>query len=93
MADIEVLSADMRDGRINNLTIRFKGNLERKIDRDKTLLYLREGHSLIPVHGHGHQIERGPGLLCIEVEGEAFVRSDTTSEASDQIHFPGHHSH
>lgn len=91
MADIEVVSAQVSNGRLNGMKIRFKGNLERELDRDTVLRWLREGHSLIPVVGHGHHVHRGPCLELVEVDGEAFVRTDRRGEAVDEVTFPGHH--
>ena len=91
MADIEVVGAEVRDGRLNSLKVRFKGNLHRQLDRDTVLQWLYEGHSLIPVAGHGHHVHRGPGLERVEVDGEPYVRTDRRLEATDTIHFP--HAH
>lgn len=91
MADIEVVHAEVKDGRLNALKIRFKGNLERQVDRDTVLQWLYEGHSLIPVSGHGHHVHRAPCLERVEVDGEVYVRCDTRAEAADAIVFPGHH--
>ena len=62
MADIEVLGADVRDGRVTTLEVRIKGTSPRRIDRDTALSWLRGGHSLIPVAGHGHHVHRGAAI-------------------------------
>lgn len=94
MADIDVLSADIQGGRLSRLKIRFKGNLLREIDRDTALDWLYQGHSLIPVAGHGHHVSRAACLERVEVDGEWFVRSDTRKVAEDAVSFPhGHGGH
>lgn len=85
MADIEVYGAEVKDGRVHSLSVRFKGNLERKIDRDTALTWLGEGHSLIPVVGHGHHISRGWALEKVEIEGESWIRCDFDQEAADHV--------
>lgn len=93
MADIDVLSADIQGGRLSKLKIRFKGNLSREIDRDTALDWLYQGHSLIPVAGHGHHVSRAACLERVEVDGEWFVRTDTQKINQDEIHFPASHGH
>lgn len=90
MADIEVLGADVRDGRVVTLTVRFKNATPRTIDRDTALHWLAEGHSLIPVHGHGHALHRGHAIERVEVGEDAFLRTDTRQEPSDHLHLVGH---
>jgi hypothetical protein len=91
MADIEVLKADMQGGRLTSLETRFKGTEPRRIDRATALLWLREGHSLIPVAGHGHDLHRGGAIEGIEVDGEVYLRTDTKPVAADEVHFPHGH--
>lgn len=88
MADIEVLSAEVRDGRVATLEVHIKGTPPRKIDRDTALNWLRGGHSLIPVSGHGHHVNRGGAIERVEVEDAEYLRTDTRPAASDEIHFP-----
>lgn len=90
MADIDVLSADLTDGRITRLQVRIKNADTRTIDRAAALAWLREGHSLVPVAGHGHHVHRGGALLTLELDGEEYIRTDTRREASDSVHFPTH---
>lgn len=87
MADIEVLSADIQGGRVSRIKLRFKGNLLREIDRDTALDWLYQGHSLIPVGGHGHHVHRAPAIERVEVDGGYYLRTDTQKIAQDEIHF------
>ena len=91
MADIEVIEARIDGGRVSSLKVRFKGNLERNIDRDTALDWLYQGHYLIPVHGHGHHLHRAPALERVEVEEAWYIRSDTQKEAVDEVRFSGGH--
>lgn len=91
MADVEVLSAEQSGGRVSTLQVKFKNAAPRSIDRDTAVAWLRDGHSLIPVAGHGHDVVRGASVLLAEVGEELFLRTDTKAEAADHIHFPGHH--
>lgn len=91
MADIDVLSADLQSGTIQTLKVCFKNASPRTIDRATALAWLRAGHSLIPVSGHGHHATRGPALERVEVDGADFVRTDTHAVAADAVHFAGGH--
>jgi len=91
MADIDVVGAEVKQGRVNSLSVRFKGNLTRTIDRDTALHWLAEGHSLVPVAGHGHHLHRGQALERVEVEGEVYIRGDFSLEAADFVGFPKAH--
>lgn len=93
MADIDVLSADLQSGRLQSLKVSFKNASPRTIDRATALHWLREGHSLIPVSGHGHHVTRGTALERVEVDGAEYVRTDTQAVAQDDIHFAGGHGH
>ena len=88
MADIEVLHADVQNGRVTTLEVRIHGTSARRIDRDTALAWLRGGHSLIPVAGHGHHVHRGGAIERIEIEEAEFLRTDTRPTAADEIHFP-----
>lgn len=90
MADIDVLHAHVSDGRIHTLEVRFKNSEPRTIDRALALQWAAEGHSLIPVAGHGYHVTRGHALSLVEVGDDHFLRTDTRAEASDSVHFPGH---
>lgn len=87
MADIDILAADLRDGRVQSLTVRFKNAAPRKIDRATALHWLAEGHSLIPVSGHGHEVHRGHCLERVELGDTFFLRTDTAGVAADQVTF------
>jgi hypothetical protein len=93
MADVEVLSADMADGRVTGLRVRFKQTAERTIDRATALAWLADGHSLIACSGAGHHPLRGRSIERVEVDGEPFLRSDTLQEAVDALVFPAAHGH
>lgn len=90
MADIDILHADMNGDRIQQLEVRIQNTRARHIDRATAVTWAREGHSLIPVHGHGHDVARGHALTLIEVGDDVYLRTDTRAEASDSVHFPGH---
>jgi hypothetical protein len=87
MAYIDVLSADVKSGRLQALTICFKNASPRTIDRETALGWLREGHSMLPVHGHGHDVHRGAALERVEVDGVDFIRTDTRAVAADDVSF------
>lgn len=91
MADIDVLAAEVAGGKLSRLQVQFKNAAPRSIDREKAVTWLREGHSMIPVSGHGHDVHRGGALQLIEIDGEAYVRTDTKLVAADDVHFPHGH--
>ena len=91
MADIDILHATVTDGRIQSLEIRFKNAGKRSITRDVALAWAREGHSLIPVAGHGHDVARGHALSLIELGEDGFLRTDTRAEGADLVEFPHGH--
>ena len=93
MADIDVLQADLTSGRVHSLTVCFKNASPRAIDRETALRWLKEGHSLIPVSGHGHHVTRGHALHRVEVDGADYVRTDTKAVAADDVCFDGHAGH
>ncbi len=90
MADIEILHAELANSRIQKLEVRVANATTRQIDRETALAWARDGHSLIPIHGHGHDVSRGHALTAIEVGEELFLRTDTRAEASDVVDFPAH---
>jgi len=91
MADIEVTAVNLTGGRVQTLQIQFKRSAARTIDRATALGYLREGHSLIPVSGHGYHVTRGGAIERVEVDGEEYLRTDTRVVAADEVHLP--HAH
>jgi hypothetical protein len=91
MADVEVLAADVADGRVRSMRVRFKNAPERTIDRDTALKWLSDGHSLITYAGHGHHAVRGHALQKIEIGDDAFIRTDTAPKAEDHLEFPHGH--
>ena len=90
MADIDILHAHLNAGRIQTLEVRFKNAEARTVTRETALTWAREGHSLIPLAGHGHHVTRGHALSAIEVGEEVFLRTDTRADANDCVDFPGH---
>lgn len=90
MADIDILHAHLTAGRIQTLEVRFKNTEARTVNRETALSWARDGHSLIPIAGHGHHVSRGHALSALEVGGEVFLRTDTRAETSDCVDFPGH---
>lgn len=91
MADVEVIGAELSNGRVTSLKVRFKRTAERTIDRATALSWLAEGHSLITYAGPAHHGERGHAVERIEIDGEAFLRTDTKPEPKDELHFPAAH--
>ena len=91
MADVEVVGAELSDGRVKTLQVRFKRTAERTIDRATALAWLAEGHSLLTYAGPAHHGERGHAIERIEVEGEAYLRTDTRPVARDELTFPADH--
>lgn len=91
MADVEVVGADLVDGRVRTLKVRFKRTPERVIERGTALAWLAEGHSLITYAGPAHHAERGYAIERVEVDGEPYLRTDTKLEAKDELHFPAAH--
>ncbi len=88
MADVEVVGAELAEGRVKSLRVRFKRTAERVIDRATALAWLAEGHSLITYAGPAHHGERGYAVERVEVDGEWYLRTDTKLEAKDDLHFP-----
>ena len=91
MADVEVVGAEMADGRVKTLRVRFKHTSERVIDRATGLAWLADGHSLLTYAGPAHHGERGYAIERIEVDGEWYMRTDTKPVAQDELHFPAAH--
>lgn len=91
MADVEVVGAQIADGRVKTLRVRFKRTTEREIDRATALAWLKDGHSLLTYAGPSHHGERGLAIERIEVDGEDFLRTDTNPIAQDELHFPAAH--
>lgn len=90
MADVEVHGAEIADGRIRSLKVRFKNADERTVDRATALRWIEDGHSLVVCSGHGHHVHRGGSIVRVEVGEEPFLRTDTKPEASDAVAFPAH---
>lgn len=88
MAEIEILTADVTGGRIQSLQVRIHNASTRTIDRATALLWAREGHTLIPIAGHGHDVVRGAALSLVEVGEEEYLRTDTKAKADDVVNFP-----
>lgn len=93
MADVEVVGADLADGRVKSLKVRFKHTAERTIDRETAVRWLADGHSLFTWAGPSHHGTRGKAIELVEVDGEAFVRTDTQPVATDELVFPSAHAH
>ncbi|MDP2304480.1 MAG: hypothetical protein Q8P18_00465 [Pseudomonadota bacterium] len=91
MADVEVVGAEIADGRVKTLRVRFKHTPERVIDRATGLAWLADGHSLLTYAGPAHHAERGHAIERVEVDGEAFLRTDTKPIAMDELRFPTAH--
>lgn len=91
MADVEVVGAELSDGKVKSLRVRFKRAAERTIDRATALAWLAEGHSLLTYAGPAHHPERGYAVERVEVDGEPYLRTDTTAEAKDDLRFPAAH--
>ena len=91
MADIEVTAATVQAGRVQSLQVQFKRSAARTIDRTTALGWLREGHTLIPISGHGYHVHRGGAIERVEVDGEEYLRTDTRAVAEDEIRLPHGH--
>ena len=91
MADVEVVGAEIADGRVTSLRVRFKHTTERVIDRATGLAWLAEGHSLLTYAGPSHHAERGYAIERVEVDGEPYMRTDTNPVAKDELRFPAAH--
>lgn len=90
MAEIEILHANLANGRIEKLEVRILNAAKREINRETALAWAREGHSMIPVAGHGHDVSRGAGLSLVEVGEDVYLRTDTKAEPADVVEFPHH---
>jgi hypothetical protein len=93
MADVEVLGADVADGRVKTLKVRFKHTAERTIDRETAVAWLADGHSLFTWAGSSHHGTRGKALQLVEVEEQPYLRTDTQPVAKDDLVFPASHGH
>jgi hypothetical protein len=91
VADVEVVGAELADGRVKTLRVRFKHTTERVIDRATALSWLADGHSLLTYAGSANHGIRGHAIERVEVDGELFLRTDTKLEAKDDLHFPSAH--
>ena len=91
MADVEVVGAELADGKVKQLRVRFKHTAERIIDRATALDWLGEGHSLITYAGPAHHGERGYAIERVEADGEPYLRTDTNPVAKDELKVP--HAH
>jgi len=91
MADVEVIGAEMANGQVKTLRVRFKHTSERVIDRATALAWLAEGHSLLTYAGSAHHGERGYAIERVEVDEVPYLRTDTLPEAKDELHFPTAH--
>lgn len=91
MADVEVYGAELADGRIQSLRVRFKNAQERTIDRATALRWIEDGHSLVACSGHPpHHVHRGGSIVRIDLDDTPWLRTDTRPEAADSVEFPGH---
>jgi hypothetical protein len=90
VAEIEILHAHLANGRIEKLEVRIKNADKREINREMALAWARDGHSMTPVAGHGHDVSHGAVLSLVEVGEELYLRTDTKAEASDVVDFPQH---
>jgi len=85
MADILIHSASMTDGKAVELDVELHGLGKRTIDRATAIAWMRDGHSLIPLH----QDSRAPALRlggqdddpclhAVGADGEGDVLGDLT---------------
>ena len=85
MAEILIHSATMADGRVVELDVEIHGIGTRTIDRDTAISWMRDGHSLIPVHedGRAPALRLGgedgdPCLHAVGADGEGDALGDLT---------------
>ena len=81
MADVLVKKAVVKDGTIESLDVGFHGLPDRTIDRETTLSWMKDGHSLIPIKAG----KRLTALQLVEVEDAHFVRHDNEAKAEDAV--------
>ena len=93
MAEVEVIGAEMANGRVSGLRVRFKHTAERRIDRDTALAWLGEGHCLLAYAGPSHHGVRGRALARVEADGAWYLRTDTSIVAIDELVFPAAEGH
>ncbi|MDP2316040.1 MAG: hypothetical protein Q8P41_24295 [Pseudomonadota bacterium] len=91
MADVEVVGAELADGQVKSLRVRFKHTTERVIDRATALTWLADGHSLLTYAGPAHHGERGYAIERVDVDGDVYLRTDTKPVAKDELRFPAAH--
>jgi hypothetical protein len=91
MADVEIHGADVADGRVRTLTVRFKNAATHTIDRETALRWLADGHALVTYAGPAHHGTRGHSVVAVEVDDASYLRTDTQPVAEDSLTFP--HAH
>jgi hypothetical protein len=81
MARVEVLSAEMKDERVETLVVNLHNLGERSLDRQTAIQWMRDGHSFIPKGKEGLL----PALQLCEVDQESYIRNDHQAIAADDL--------
>ena len=81
MAYVQVLKATMTQERITTMTVALHGLADRELDRATVIAWMKDGHSFLPISDG----RVGPALRMLEVDGEAFIRSDSEASAADVL--------
>jgi hypothetical protein len=82
MGDVLVRQASLAKGRIESMKVGLHGLPDRTIDRDTALAWLRDGHSLVPVH----RGDRLPALQLVDLgNGEWSIRTDNQALPDDEV--------
>lgn len=81
MADVRVLRGTVEGGRIGSLVVAMHGLPERTLDREATLRWMKDGHSLVPVVAG----RRLAALQLVEVDDQHFVRTDNAPVPEDAL--------
>lgn len=77
MARINVHGADIADGKLASLRVKMHNLPARTLDRDTTVAWLKDGHSLLT--------PSGLPLQLIELEEGHAVRLDNAAEDTDNL--------
>ena len=83
MGDVMIDGGTCKDGLIEALSVKLHNLPPRVIDRETALAWMKDGHSLVPIH----EGRRLPALQLVEVGDEPryFIRTDNEAVEQDSL--------
>ena len=81
MGDIAVRKATFNGSKIDKMTVEIHGLPPRTIGRETAVSWMKDGHSLIPLHGG----TRLAALQLVECADGHVIRTDNVAEDADQL--------